>query len=161
MGSEMCIRDRPVRGNDLAVLWISFDSLDEERSLEFVRKSHRGILYDSSAFDPNDDTRGLYNDPAYPLLPDIESRRDDFDLVSFPVEPGDVVVFHPSTLHGGGPTHQSETRRTHSLRFFGDDAVVASRPGAKRTGKNDHPLSQVSVQQDGSPFRDEGFPQIY
>ena len=48
-----------------------------------------------------------------------------------------------------------------SLRFFGDDAVVASRPGAKRTGKNGHPLSQVSVQQDGSPFRDEGFPQIY
>ena len=105
----------PVRGNDLAVLWISFDSLDEQRSLEFVRKSHRGILYDGSAFDPNDDTRGLYNDPAYPLLPDIESRRDDFDLVTFPVEPGDVVVFHPSTLHGGGPTHQSETRRTLSV----------------------------------------------
>ena len=49
----------PVRGNDLAVLWISFDSLDEQRSLEFVRKSHRGVLYDGSAFDPNDDTRGL------------------------------------------------------------------------------------------------------
>ena len=60
----------PVRGHNLAVLWISFDSLDEKRSLEFVRKSHRGILYDGSAFDPSDDTRGLYNDPAYPPLPD-------------------------------------------------------------------------------------------
>ena len=64
----------PVRGHDLAVLWISFDSLDEERSLEFVEKSRSGIFYDGSAFDPNDDTRGLYNDPAYPLLSDIESR---------------------------------------------------------------------------------------
>ena len=143
------------------MLWISFDSLDEKRSLEFVRKSHRGILYDGSAFDPSDDTRGLYNDPAYPPLPDIESRRGDFDITAFPVEPGDVVVFHPSTLHGGGPTHQNETRRTLSLRFFGDDAVVAVRPGAKGTGKNGHPLNQVSVLQDGSPFRHEGFPQIY
>ena len=100
------------------MLWISFDSLDEERSLEFVRKSHSGILYDGSAFDPNDDTRGLYKDPAYPLLPDKESRRDDFDLVAFPVELGDVVVFHPSALHGGGPTHQSETRRALSLGFL-------------------------------------------
>ena len=72
-----------------------------------------------------------------------------------------MFVFHPSTLHGFGSTRQDETRRTHSLRFFGDDAVVASRPGAKRTGKNGHPLNQVSVQQDGSPFRHEGFPQIY
>ena len=46
-----------------------------------------------------------------------------------------MVVFHPSTLRGGDPTHHSETRRTLSLRFFGDDALVASRPGAKRTGK--------------------------
>jgi len=151
----------PVRGNDLAVLWISFDSLDKERSLEFVRKSHRGTLYDGSAFDPNDDTRGLYNNPAYPLLPDIESRRGDFDITTFPVEPGDVIIFHPSTLHGGGPTRENETRRTLSLRFFGDDAVVASRPGAKRTGENSHPLNQISVEPDGSPFRQEGFPQIY
>ena len=151
----------PVRGHNLAVLWISFDSLDEKTSLEFVRKSHRGILYDGSAFDPNDDTRGLYNDPAYPPLPDIESGRGDFDIVAFPVEPGDLVVFHPSTLHGGGATHQNEVRRTLSLRFFGDDAVVAARPGAKLTSKNGHPLNQVSVLQDGSPFRHEGFPQIY
>ena len=108
----------PVRGNDLAVLWITFDALDEQRSLEFVRKSHRGVLYDGSAFDHNHDTRGLYNDPAFPLLPDKESRRDDFDLVAFPVELGGVVVFHPSTLHGGGPTHQSETRRALSLGFL-------------------------------------------
>ena len=124
------------------------------------RKSHRASLYDGSAFDPNDDAPGLYNNPAYPLLPDIEPSRGDFDITTFQVEPGDLIVFHPSTLHGGGPTRENETKRTLSLRFFGDDAVVAAWPDAKRTGENSHPLSQIIVESDGSPFRHKGFPQI-
>ena len=151
----------PVRGLDLAVLWISFDALDAYGTLEFVARSHRQILYDGSAFDPNDDTVGLYNDPDYPRLPDIEANRHNFDIVAFPVDPGDVVIFHPSTLHGGGPTLANDTRRTLSLRFFGDDAVVAARPGAGVPNKKTHPLIQMSGEPEGSPFRHEGFPQIY
>lgn len=151
----------PVRGEDLAVFWISFDRLDSYGTLEFVAESHRQTLYDGSAFDPRDDTVGLYNDPAYPRLPDIEANRDDFNIVAFPVEPGDVVVFHPSILHGGGPTRATETRRTLSLRFFGEDAEVAARPGAGASSKNVHPLNLVGRESDGSPFRHEGFPQIY
>lgn len=151
----------PVRGTDLAVLWISFGSLDLAGTLEFVERSHRDTLYDGSAFDLDDDTLGLYNDPAYPRLPDIEANREDFNIVAFPVEPGDVVIFHPSVLHGGGPTREHEVRQTLSLRFFGDDAVVAARPGADRPNKSTHPLSQVGRRSDGSPFRHEGFPKIY
>ena len=151
----------PVRGTDLAVLWISFGSLDLAGTLEFVERSHRDTLYDGSAFDLDDDTLGLYNDPAYPRLPDIEANRDDFNIVAFPVEPGDVVIFHPSVLHGGGPTQEQEVRQTLSLRFFGDDAVVAARPGSDIPNRSTHPLSQVGRRSDGSPFRHEGFPKIY
>ncbi|MDC0214159.1 phytanoyl-CoA dioxygenase family protein [Gammaproteobacteria bacterium] len=151
----------PVRGTDLAVLWISFGSLDLAGTLEFVERSHRDTLYDGSAFDLDDDTLGLYNDPAYPRLPDIEANRDDFNIVAFPVEPGDVVIFHPSVLHGGGPTREHDVRQTLSLRFFGDDAVVVARPGADIPNKSTHPLSQVGRRSDGSPFRHEGFPKIY
>ena len=151
----------PVRGTDLAVLWISFGSLDLAGTLEFVERSHRDTLYDGSAFDLDDDTLGLYNDPAYPRLPDIEANRDDFNIVAFPVEPGAVVIFHPSALHGGGPTREHDVRQTLSLRFFGDDAVVAARPGADIPNKSTHPLSQVGRRSDGSPFRHEGFPKIY
>ena len=151
----------PVRGTDLAVLWISFGSLDLAGTLEFVERSHRDTLYDGSAFDLYDDTLGLYNDPAYPRLPDIEANRDDFNIVAFPVEPGDVVIFHPSVLHGGGPTREHDVRQTLSLRFFGDDAVVAARPGADIPNKSTHPLSQVGRRSAGSPFRHEGFPKIY
>lgn len=114
-------------GSRIAVMWISFDAVDRAHSLEFVRGSHRGPLYDGSAFDADDDTAPIYAH-GLPRLPDIEARREDYDIVSFDVVPGDVVVFHPAVLHGGAPTEDGMRRRTLSLRFFGDDAVYATRP---------------------------------
>ena len=37
--------------------------------------------------------------------------------------PGDVVLFHPSMLHGGSPTHPGMRRRTLTLRFFEELSV--------------------------------------
>jgi len=156
----------PVAGNDLAVMWISFDSVDEPYALEFVRGSHRGTLYDGSTFDPNDDTAPIYGDGSLPRLPDIESARDEWPIVSWATEPGDVVIFHPAVLHGGAPTVPGLTRRTLSLRFFGEDAVVAQRPGAippETSGLNKpgvHPLTRMRARAQGTPFRDPGFPQV-
>ena len=100
------------------------------------------------------------------LIP-IQDRRNWYKEEQHPgslmniAEPGDVIVFHPSILHGGGPTRATETRRTLSLRFFGEDAEVAARPGAGASSKNVHPLNLVGRESDGSPFRHEGFPEIY
>jgi ectoine hydroxylase-related dioxygenase (phytanoyl-CoA dioxygenase family) len=113
----------PIDGKDIAVVWISFERVAKENALEFVRASHRGVLYDGSRFDPEDDTAPLYGNGVLPRLPDIEAERAKWDIVSWAVEPGDVVVFHPAMLHGGAATHGSIRRRTLSLRFFGDDAT--------------------------------------
>jgi ectoine hydroxylase-related dioxygenase (phytanoyl-CoA dioxygenase family) len=113
----------PIDGKDIAVVWISFERVAKENALEFVRASHRGVLYDGSRFDPDDDTAPLYGNGVLPRLPNIEAERAKWDIVSWGVEPGDVVVFHPAMLHGGAPTHGSIRRRTLSLRFFGDDAI--------------------------------------
>jgi ectoine hydroxylase-related dioxygenase (phytanoyl-CoA dioxygenase family) len=117
----------PVEGSQLAVMWISFEPVAKENSLEFVRGSHRGALYDGSRFDPADDTAPLYGNGVLPRLPNIEAERDKWDIVSWAVEPGDVLIFHTAMLHGGGPTHQGNRRRTLSLRFFGDDAIYTPR----------------------------------
>jgi Phytanoyl-CoA dioxygenase (PhyH) len=121
----------PVQGEHLVVMWISFDPVAKEDSLEFVRGSHRGILYDGSRFDPNDDTAPLYATGEMPRLPNIEGERAKWDIVSWGVEPGDVLMFHPAMLHGGGATHKQRRRRTLSLRFFGDDAIYVQRPGQR------------------------------
>jgi ectoine hydroxylase-related dioxygenase (phytanoyl-CoA dioxygenase family) len=118
-----------IAGRHLAVAWITFETVSAADSLEFVRGSHRGVLYNGSSFTPDDDTAPLYPGRELPRLPDIEAHRADFDIVSHAVEPGDVVLFHPAMLHGGAPTHTGGRRRTLSLRFFGEDAVYDARPG--------------------------------
>lgn len=117
----------PVAGDNVAVCWISLDPLAEDESLEFVRGSHRGPMFNTSAFDANDDTKPLLEDLDLPRLPDVEASRDEYDLVSWAIEPGDMVVFHANVLHGGAPTRPGRRRRTVSLRYFGDDAVFAPR----------------------------------
>ncbi|HUY26295.1 MAG TPA: phytanoyl-CoA dioxygenase family protein [Candidatus Binataceae bacterium] len=150
----------PIEGSRIAVMWISFDPVAADDSLEFVRGSHRGVLYNGSNFDPADDTAPLYSGGAMPRLPNIEADRARWDIVSWGVEPGDVIVFHPAMLHGGAPTHRARRRRTLSLRFFGADAKFATRPGLAPSGEGE----PRSVFEDmarklapGDPFRHPAF----
>lgn len=157
----------PVAGDDLAVVWISFDPVPREEALEFVAGSHRGPVYDGSRFDPEDDTAPLYGTGELPRLPDIEADRDAWPIVSWPIDPGDVVIFHPAILHGGAPTRTGRRRRTLTLRFFGEDAVYARRPGADgalvegiEEKKDVHPLAKMRGLEAGAPFRHPGFPKL-
>ena len=156
----------PIDGSNIAVMWISFDRVAKDDSLEFVRGSHRGTLYDGSRFDPDDDTAPIYGDGSLPRLPDIEAERARWDIVSWGVEPGDVLVFHTGVLHGGAPTHRGYRRRTLSLRFFGADAVYALRPGmAGRARPVDDPEASVfrrvaAALAPGDPLRHPGFPKL-
>lgn len=155
----------PIAGEQIAVMWISFEPVAKEDSLEFVRRSHRGPLYDGSRFDPEDDTAPIYG--VLPRLPNIEGDRSKYDIVSWAVEPGDVLIFHPATLHGGAPTHEGRRRSTLSLRFFGDNAIYSALPGTDRVGGSDDPERRGSQFQDiqrklknGDPFRHPNFPKV-
>ena len=142
-----------IAGPDLAVAWITFEAVGAADSLEFVRGSHRGVLYNGSSFKLGDDTAPLHPGDALPRLPDIEANRADFDIVSFPVEPGDVVLFHPAMLHGGGATHPGARRRTLTLRFFGRDAIYDARPGPAGPRVDGFHATMKT----GDPFRHSSF----
>jgi ectoine hydroxylase-related dioxygenase (phytanoyl-CoA dioxygenase family) len=142
-----------VAGGHLAVAWITFDPVSRADSLELVRGSHRGVLFNGSRFELGDDTAPLYPHADLPRMPDIEARRDDYDIVSWAAAPGDLVLFHPATLHGGAPTHPGSRRRTLTLRFFGEDAVYDARPG--RPGPRIRGFHERMTP--GAPFRDPSF----
>ena len=143
-----------VDGDHLAVVWITFEPVARQDCLEFVRGSHRGTLYNTSAFNADDETMPIFD--GLPRLPDIEADRAAFDIVSWAIDPGDVLVFHPASLHGGAPTHPGQRRSTLSLRFFGRDAVYAQRPAGG--GPRVDGLHQRLVH--GAPFRDPAFPEL-
>jgi ectoine hydroxylase-related dioxygenase (phytanoyl-CoA dioxygenase family) len=145
-----------IAGAHLVVAWIAFDPVAEENALEFVRGSHLGPLYNGSRFELGDDTAPLHPQASLPRLPDIEADRGSFDIVSFPVEPGDVVLFHFATLHGGAATHAGGRRRTLSLRFFGEEAVYDPREG--RAGPPTPGFHERM--RPGEPFRDPAFPRL-
>ncbi len=143
-----------VDGTHLLVMWITFEAVPAALSLEFVRGSHRGPLFNTSRFDVADPTLPIFESDQLPRLPNVEAQRDAFDIVAYAVQPGDIVVFHPSTLHGGGPTDtQNPVRRTLTLRFFGPDARFAGRPG--RAGPF-YPEVQRNLSE-GQPFRHPRF----
>lgn len=144
-----------MRGEQMVACWISLDPLPRDHCLEFVRGSHRGVLYNGSSFAAHDDTDPLYQESPLPRLPDIQANRDDYDIVSWDVAPGDVIVFHLGILHGGGGTEPGMRRRTASLRFMGPDVVYDGRVRDHRGAQagNDAALADVYSQlEDGQPF---------
>jgi hypothetical protein len=142
-------------GSQLVACWISLDPLPKEHCLEFIRGSHRGVLYNGSAFAEDDDSAPLYKHSPLPRLPDIQARRGEFDIVSWDVAPGDIIVFHLGALHGGAGTRGAMRRRTISLRFLGPDVVydggVRDEKGAREG--NDEALAPVYAGlSHGDPF---------
>ena len=144
----------PMDGEDNTTAWITFDPLAKADSLEFVRGSHLGPMYNTSKFDPEDETIPHDESLSLPRLPPIEREREKWPVVSWAVEPGDVIFFHFKTLHGGAPTHPGQRRRTLTLRFFGERAVFA--PKARISGLPNEP-DMADRMKPGDPFRGQNF----
>ncbi|HUO13059.1 MAG TPA: phytanoyl-CoA dioxygenase family protein [Caulobacteraceae bacterium] len=160
----------PWGGDHWANAWISFEAVPKANSLEIVRGSHRGILYDGTDFkDPSDPTAPLHGpESMLPRLPDIEAERKAdpkaYDILSWAGRPGDMVVLHPGALHGGAPVDaEFPDRHTLVLRFFGDDAVFRSLPAKTksrypREGMLFH--KELAHLAEGEPFRAPIFEQL-
>ena len=105
---------------DLVTLWIPLDPTTAESTLEYVRGSHRGPIFDSK-----------YGQHRSMAIPDIEAQRlaGEVEVLGFPTQPGDVVAFHQATLHGGGSTVRGQQRRMMALRFIGANAFRSPRTG--------------------------------
>jgi hypothetical protein len=146
----------PVGGADTAVAWITFDPISKEDSLEFVKGSHKGVLYNTSRFELGDDTAPINERSEMPRLPDIESERDRWGVVSWPVTPGDLTVFDFRTMHGGGSTHPGRRRRTLSLRFFGERSFFEPKNGTGVPGLPGLPDLERKLRP-GDAFRDAYF----
>lgn len=143
-------------GTQLAGFWITFDDTPAEESLEFVRGSHLGTLFAGAGFTTDDETAPYSPNDPRERLPDIEADRASYDIVSFGIERGDVVIFHPGMLHGGGGTVASRPRRTLSIRFFGDDVTYRVPP------KPAPPYPGISALiREGEPLRGPWFPQVW
>jgi len=109
-------------GRDACSIWMSLEPVPRETSLEFVRGSH---LW-SEAYERPEFFHHQYEGDdrtQQAPFPDIEAHRDDYDILGWDMEPGDCLVFHGMTIHGGsGSLPPGLGRRTVSVQWLGDDA---------------------------------------
>jgi ectoine hydroxylase-related dioxygenase (phytanoyl-CoA dioxygenase family) len=119
----------PIRGEQITSFWIPLDPVTRESSgLMYVRGSHRWPQR-FKAISP--DYVAAIIDEKMDDIPDINANPDQYELLDWEMEPGDILMFHPLTLHGSyGNSHRSRRRRALALRWTGDDVVWA--PSAKR-----------------------------
>jgi ectoine hydroxylase-related dioxygenase (phytanoyl-CoA dioxygenase family) len=134
--------------------WIPLDPVTRENTLEFVAGSQApGTWYMPRTFVTNSPM--VFEEGALEEVPDVDGRRDDYEIVGWPLEPGDAVAFHMLTLHQAAGS--ATRRRAFSLRLLGDDITYAPRP---------HRTSPPFPELDGrigagEPLPDDVFPVLW
>jgi ectoine hydroxylase-related dioxygenase (phytanoyl-CoA dioxygenase family) len=140
-------------GDKLAGMWIALDPLTEDETLEVVAGSFRGPIYHMG----RTSTGGPLPPSDAPPIPDIEAEREKWPIIRHASQPGDVLIFHPAAVHGGGEMRPGGRRRSLTLRFFGDGTRLAVR---------DFPFDPefpgvTESLNPGDPLRHPWFPQVF
>ncbi|MBP8138930.1 MAG: phytanoyl-CoA dioxygenase family protein [Alicycliphilus sp.] len=122
-------QDQPyynIEGQKNISFWIPVDPVRRHSTLEFVAGSHRGPWLMPRSF--MDHQAKWFPEGSLQELPDIEAARQQFPILGWAVEPGDVIAFHMLSLHASGGVDGDTRRRVFSVRMLGDDITHAPRP---------------------------------
>ncbi|MEC7915986.1 MAG: phytanoyl-CoA dioxygenase family protein [Actinomycetota bacterium] len=117
----------PISGEQIISIWIPVDNVTAESSgLEFIRASHRWSNR-FKAITPDYNSHMI--NPDLEDMPDIDSNRDEYDILSWDLEPGDVLIFHPLIVHGSrGNLSATTRRRAIASRWVGQGVVYDPKP---------------------------------
>ena len=84
----------------------------------------------------------------------ISANRQDYNIASWELNPGDLIAFNFSIIHGAPGNSSPIRRRAFSVRFVGDDATFA-----KRKGEVSPPFPEVKLNH-GDKMNSPSFPEI-
>ena len=111
----------PIRGWQVLSMWVALDKTTAESGrVEFIRGSHKwDRWFQPETFGKTGAIVQYERNPEFEDIPDIEADRDNYDIVSWDLEPGDVYLFHAMTVHGAGG-NTAQDRRRRGLRSCSD-----------------------------------------
>ncbi len=141
----------PIDGTQICTLWFALDPVTAETgAVEYIKGSHKwGQKFRPASFGSN----SQYTEDI-PDVPDIESMRDEHEVVQFELSPGDCTVHHGLTVHGApGNTSNDRRRRAYTSRWTGDDVIFHPREGIQEMP----PMPDIAA---GGPIDSELWPRI-
>ncbi len=126
----------PIDGEHVISFWVALDRATPENGVvTYVKGSHRwNRFFSMQAFsdkyrESSERERSLpvYDDAEARGQPrnlaDIRDHPENYEFLSWSVEPGDILVHHPLTIHGSsGNSSTGMRRRAIATRWLGDDA---------------------------------------
>lgn len=122
-----------IRGWQICSAWVALDEVSREAMVRYVRGSHKWrLMHAITNFSGAEADDGRYREAGLKdeLPADLLDGSGDYDVVSFDMQPGDVVVHHGFTVHGaGGNASLARQRRGYAIRYLGDDIRFDGRPG--------------------------------
>ncbi len=135
-------------------LWVPLDSVGETESPNFLRGSHRQkTTYMPRRFKTLEPLEG--DTTEYEDFPQIDGNSED--VVSFAVDPGDVLAFDFHTLHDAPANPTNTRRRVVSFRFVGEGARYVARPHEVSP-----PFPEMGLKLNmNDPLPEEWFPRVW
>jgi len=122
----------PLRGEQIISIWVGFDPVTEEAgAVQYIKGSHKwDKFYAPATFGKTSNFADIYKEAGLEEMPDPDQLIGDGEMLHWDLEPGDVVVHHPLTLHyAKGNLSASGRRRGLALRYIGEDVTWDDRPG--------------------------------
>lgn len=156
----------PIGGTQVVSTWLALTTATAATSaLEFVAGSHRWeTTYRPVGADGSREAMNRmwdgFGDLAHSIpeeIVDFENHPDDYEVISFDVEPGDALLFDYRILHRSRGNPSANRRVAISWRWLGDDATWEWERG------KDPMVNQSSTfLQPGEPITDDAtFPVVY
>jgi len=154
----------PIRGQQIISIWVGFDPVTEQAgAVQYIKGSHKwGKFYAPATFGKNSHFVDIYRKAGLEEMPDPEKLISDGEMLHWDLEPGDVVVHHPLTLHyAPGNLTESGRRRGLALRYIGEDVTWDDRPGTFFKNPNlAKTLPEINLA-DGEAMHGELFPVVW
>ena len=154
----------PLSGKKIISFWVGFDEVSHDTgTVKYIKGSHKwNKFYAPASFGKNSGYNNLYKKMGLDEIPDIDSNIENYEILSWDLKPGDIIVHHPLTLHGSsGNVSPKIRRRGLALRYIGDDVTWDDRPGTFITNNKIQEILPPLSFQKGDALTGDVFPLIW
>ena len=154
----------PIRGKKIISIWVPFDNVTKEAgAVEYIKGSHKwNKFFAPTSFGKKTKFEDIYEKMGLEKIPDIDSNKNNYDIVSWNVSPGDIILHHPLVVHSSsGNSTPNNRRRGLALRYVGEDVTWDSREGTFMENDKIKKLLPPIDLKDGQKLASDLFPVIW